>query len=445
MTKLTMPRLSDSMEEGTILTWLKGEGDDVAVNDEIVEIETDKATMTHTAEAAGVLHILAAEGETLAVGAPIATVADVTPAASASTAGVGGDPEALEPSAVAAATDQAPEPASSSPVPAAIPIDSGETASAVSGSSPSPGPPDSPVLATPLARRVAKAHDLDLEQITGSGPRGRITKADVAAAADGAKPGMAVPEATTGEASEGLPGGFARPASERAQGELTRQGLSRRQEIIARRMAEAKATIPHFQVETEVRMDAALDLRRQLKGITACRPVPSINDLIVKAAAIALREHPKANGSYANGHFDLHGRVNVGVAVAGEEGLVVPTVFDADMKTLGQIARETLRLIERVRTGHIEPPDLAGGTFTVSNLGMFGMTAITPVINPPQAAILGVGAARPVLERVEGEIRDLTLVTLRLSCDHRILYGADAARFLAKIGDVLETPLELTL
>jgi pyruvate dehydrogenase E2 component (dihydrolipoamide acetyltransferase) len=194
-------------------------------------------------------------------------------------------------------------------------------------------------------------------------------------------------------------------------------------------------------------MDAALALRAELKTLAAEQvnlTVPSVNDLIVKASALALREHSHANGSYRDGSFELHDRVNVGVAVAAEGALVVPTVFDADTKSVGEIAREVRRLAERVRSNSITPPELSGATFTVSNLGMYGMTAITPVINPPQAAILGVGAARPVLARDgSGEIVERSLLTLTLSCDHRILYGADAARFLADIKALLEAPLRL--
>jgi pyruvate dehydrogenase E2 component (dihydrolipoamide acetyltransferase) len=193
-------------------------------------------------------------------------------------------------------------------------------------------------------------------------------------------------------------------------------------------------------------MGRALALRAELKATGAAteqRP-PSVNDLIVKACAIALRAHPHANGSYRDGRYVLHERVNVGVAVAADGALVVPTVFDADVKSLGQVARETRRLAERVRDGSVTPPELSGATFTVSNLGMFGMTAITPVINPPQAAILGVGVVRETLAREDdGAIVDRPLLTLTLSCDHRILYGADAARFLAAIRALLEAPLQL--
>jgi pyruvate dehydrogenase E2 component (dihydrolipoamide acetyltransferase) len=238
----------------------------------------------------------------------------------------------------------------------------------------------------------------------------------------------------------------AAPAPINGNGAGQVEELTRLQQVVARRMAEAKSTIPHFQVQTEVAMDAALSLRSQLKATAEAlgESAPSVNDVIVKACALALRRHPHANGSYRAGRFELHEHVNVGVAVAAEGALVVPTVFDADAKSLGAIAADTRRLAERVRVQQITPPELSGATFTVSNLGMFGMTAITPVINPPQAAILGVGAARPVLARDEhGEIVDRSLLTLTLSCDHRILYGADAARFLADIKALLEAPLRL--
>ncbi len=210
-------------------------------------------------------------------------------------------------------------------------------------------------------------------------------------------------------------------------------------------MAEAKATIPHFQVQSEVEMDRAIALRADLKGSAKGDGVPSLNDLLVKASATALSRHPRANGSYSEGGFELHSRINIGVAVAAEEALIVPVVMDADRKSLGAIARETRQLAERVREGSITPPELSGATFTVSNLGMFGMSAITPVVNPPQAAILGVGALRQTLARKEGEIVDRTLMTLTLSCDHRILYGADAARLLAEITELLQAPLSLAL
>jgi pyruvate dehydrogenase E2 component (dihydrolipoamide acetyltransferase) len=220
------------------------------------------------------------------------------------------------------------------------------------------------------------------------------------------------------------------------------QELTRLQQVVARRMAEAKATVPEFQVQTEAAMDGVLALRAQLKAQGAA-VVPSLNDFVVKACALALRAHPLANGSYRDGHFELHPRVNVGIAVAAQDALVVATITDADTRSLGEIAAEARRLAERVRSGEITPPELSGGTFTVSNLGMYGMTAITPVINMPQAAILGVGTTRATLAREGGELVEHQLMTLTLSCDHRILYGADAARFLSAIRELLEQPLRL--
>ena len=210
-------------------------------------------------------------------------------------------------------------------------------------------------------------------------------------------------------------------------------------------MAESKATAPDFVLTVEVDMEEAVELRKQLKAAAGDQPAPSFNDFVIKASALALRDFPRANGAYRDGKFELYGRVNVGVAVAGQDALVVPTVFDADSKSLGHIARETRALAERVRAGAITPPELSSGTFTVSNLGMFGIKRFVAVINPPQAAILAVGALepRPVVRDRKVVVR--SMMELTISCDHRILYGADAAEFLAKIREYLENPLRLAL
>jgi pyruvate dehydrogenase E2 component (dihydrolipoamide acetyltransferase) len=211
-------------------------------------------------------------------------------------------------------------------------------------------------------------------------------------------------------------------------------------------MAESKATAPDFVMTVEVDMEEAVALRGQLKGAAGEDGVaPSFNDFVVKASALALRDFPRANGAYRDGQFELYSRVNVGVAVAGQDALVVPTVFDADQKSLGTIARESRRLAERVRDGKITPPELSGGTFTVSNLGMYGIRRFVAVINPPQAGILAVGelTPRPVVR--DGEVVVRAIMELTLSGDHRILYGADAAEFLGRIREYLETPLRLAL
>jgi pyruvate dehydrogenase E2 component (dihydrolipoamide acetyltransferase) len=395
MTEITMPRLSDSMEDGTILKWLKAEGETVNVGDDLIEIETDKATITYASEAGGTVQIIAAEGTTHPVGAVIATVGEPTPA-DARRNGSGGEP--------ATVADQTQPPAQ-------VP----------SGS------------ATPLAKRAAQMHRVDLGGLRGSGPRGRITRADVLAAAGVPPPAPARPA----------------PASvqhrDTARGEPETRTPSRVQQVIAQRMVAAHTTIPSFEVETEVAMDEAVALRARLKDIAGDQAVPSLNDLVIKACGLALRGHARVNASYVDGQFQLHPRINVGFAVATEDALIVPTLDDADAKSLAVIAAQTRRLTERARSGEITPAELAGATFTVSNLGMYGMTAIRPVINPPQVAILGIGATRQMLARAGAEIVDRTVATLTLSSDHRILYGADAARFLADVRALLEEPLRLML
>jgi pyruvate dehydrogenase E2 component (dihydrolipoamide acetyltransferase) len=211
-------------------------------------------------------------------------------------------------------------------------------------------------------------------------------------------------------------------------------------------MAESKATAPHFYLEAEVDMSRLVEARAQIKATAGEGDVvPSFNDMIVKACALALREHPRANGAYRDGRFERYSRVNVGIAVATDDGLVVPTIFDADRKVLRQIAAEARTLAQRVRDGQITPPELSGATFTVSNLGMYGIDSFAAVINPPQAAILAVGAIaeRPVVR--EGATSTAHLMRVNLACDHRILYGAQAAEFLARIKGLLEEPLALAL
>jgi pyruvate dehydrogenase E2 component (dihydrolipoamide acetyltransferase) len=237
-----------------------------------------------------------------------------------------------------------------------------------------------------------------------------------------------------------------------AKGETTEVELSRTQHTIARRMAESKATIPHFELQVDVDMEDCVALRAELKALApAGEAIPTYNDMVLKACALALRAYPRANSSYRDGRLQLHARVNVGVAVATEgEGvqggaLIVPTVFDADRKALGEIAREARALATRVREGSITPPELSGGTFTVSNLGMYGVSSFTAIINPPQAAILSVGAVRQTPVARDGGISLRHTMALTLACDHRILYGADAARFLAQIRELLERPAALTL
>jgi pyruvate dehydrogenase E2 component (dihydrolipoamide acetyltransferase) len=451
MADIVMPRLSDSMEEGTILRWLKRNGDEVRRGEELVEIETDKASMTYESDQDGVLEIIAPEGSTLPIGQVIAR----TGAAAELPNEGDGVVEATGAPDVAGPASQTPS--------GSLPVEVDEMTR---------------VKASPLARRVAKESGVPLAGIAGSGPGGRIVKADVqAAATSGAERATATPiEAPDGAGAQQAaraPAAATAPAVPevmRAKGETRSHELSRTQQLIARRMAESKATIPHFNLQIEIDMEGCVGLRAQLaehvhssasqaalggpgesSGATQRAAAPTYNDMAVKACALALREHPRVNGSYRDGAIQLHARVNVGIAVAvdAEEpldsALVVPTVFDADIKSLGEIARESRTLAERVRQGTVTPPELSGGTFTVSNLGMFGVHSFEAIINPPQAAILSLGslAQRPVVR--EGAVVAHHTMTATLSCDHRMLYGADAARFLARVRDLLEQPVALTL
>jgi len=451
MAEVVMPRLSDSMEEGTILQWLKKPGDQIAVGDELVEIETDKANMAYESDVAGTLaEILVQEGETVPIGTPIAMVGEGSEA--------GGYEEDTERSATGPITAGDPPPppvakASSAAGPPTVPP-VGEAINAPSTDNGGGRP-----HASPVARRIAKEKHLDLSQLQGSGPGGRIVKADVeraAASAGGADSGgprtEALPppagpsEAVSGPAEVAAgpsPGGG---TPETAKGTVTYEDLSKLQSTVSRRMAESKATAPHFYLEAEIDMSRLVSARGQIKaGATEGTVVPSFNDMVVKACALGLREHPRANGAYRDGRFELYSRVNVGVAVAAKDALVVPTIFDADQKSLRQIATDARALAQRVRDGQITPPELSGATFTVSNLGMFGIDSFAAVINPPQAAILAVGAIteRPVIR--DGEHTSAHLMRVNLACDHRILYGAPAAEFLARIRALLEEPLALAL
>ncbi len=431
-TDVVMPRLSDSMEEGTILKWLKSPGDAVELGEELVEIETDKANMVYEADAGGTLiEIVADEGETLPIGQVIARVGE--PGEEPSGDGASAKPKKSKkpkkPSAEAEETAAAPAPPATEAPPAAAPADA-----------------DGRVKASPLARRIARERGLDLAGLAGSGPGGRIVKADVEKAiAAGPTPAVAQAAAPPAAAPAGpTPGAAERP--ETAKGSTSFEELTKLQSTVARRMAESKATAPHFYLSVEADMSRAVEARAHLKaGAKEGDVVPSFNDMVVKACAIALRENPRANGAYRDGRLELYSRVNVGVAVAAQDALVVPTVFDADLKGLAQIATETRALAQRVRGGTITPPELSGGTFTVSNLGMFGISSFAAVINPPQAGILAVGAIaeRPVVK--DGEITIGNLMAMTLACDHRILYGAEGAVFLDRIRNLLEEPLGLAL
>jgi len=426
-TDVLMPRLSDSMEEGTVLKWLVDKGDAVKRGQPLVEIETDKANMTYDADADGVLlEVLAQEGDTLAIGEPIARIGAAGESTGDGPPTSGDDEPVSEAPASDAGADtptgeKRPQYGRNRPI---------ETEAAGG---------DGRIKASPVARRVAEDLGVDLAQVGGSGPGGRVVKADVEAAA------KKVPAGEPEQARAGEPERVApAPTYDGAKGEVTTQELSRLQRTVARRMAESKATVPDFSLELDVDMTLCIELRERLKGQT--EHAPSFNDMVVKAAALALRDHPRVNGAYRDGRFEAYSRINVGVAVAANDALVVPVIHDADQKSLGEISRQARRLIERVRDGQVTPPEVSAGTFTVSNLGMYGVDRFTAIINPPQAAILTVGTLKkkPAVDH-RGRVVARDLMSLTLSCDHRILYGADGAAFLAQVRELLEQPLSLAL
>jgi pyruvate dehydrogenase E2 component (dihydrolipoamide acetyltransferase) len=462
MTDIAMPRLSDSMEEGIVLRWLKDIGEPVSVGDELVEIETDKANMVFEAPAAGTLvEIIVAEGESVPVGELIARLGESSQAAASDGAPPGASSTGAD--GASAARQSTDAQSASSSAARALEVERSPRSNDVASPQTAIHTSTGGVKASPLARRIAAASGLDLCELVGSGPSGRITKSDVQRAlgqepADYAAP---APEASlpptrplphpgaSPSSSSHAPAGPAPGPPGKAQtpkGRVEVVELTRLQQTVARRMAESKATAPHFYLQLDVDMTKCVLARLALKG--AAREgglIPSFNDMVVKACALALRDYPRLNGTYRDGRIELHSRINVGMAVAARDALVVPNVFDADQKGLRQIAEETRALAERVRDGSVTPPELAGGTFTVSNLGMYGMGSIGPVINPPQAATLGAGeiSERSVVRG--GEIVIGHVMTLTLSCDHRVVYGATGAKFLNRVSELLAEPLCLAL
>ncbi len=379
-----MPRLSDSMNEGTIVSWLAASGDTVARGQELVEIETDKATMAYEAPADGHLQIVAVAGTTVPVGGTIAYLGD-------SAAGI-------QPPPISAA--QRPrEPEEHQGTPGIASQD--DTAANIS----------------PVARRLAATLGVDLAVVAASGPGGRIVKQDIVRASA--------------------------HAADDVRGAFRLEPLTRTQRLTARRVAAARSTVPDFTIYMDVDMTAALELREKLTNERD--PRPTINDLVVAAVGRTLPQHPYVNASYVEGRFELYKRVNVGIAVSVGRELIVPTLADVNRKSLAEVAAESRRLISRTRRGEITPSELAGGTFTVSNLGMFGVTSFQPIINAPQAAILAVGTTRRGPRHDDPQRRRMAQMTVTLVSDHRIVYGAQAALFLADFRDLLEHPDRLTL
>jgi pyruvate dehydrogenase E2 component (dihydrolipoamide acetyltransferase) len=387
--ELTMPKLSDSMEDAVIVRWLKGAGDRFARGEPLAEIETDKATVVYEAEIDGVIErIVVPEGSAAGVGQPIATLG-------------GGDG--------APAAAPAPAPSEPAPAPRAAPPAQRN------------GAPERP-RATPVARRRAVELGLSLQDVAGTGPAGRITARDVERAAEAAPRGQ-------------------RDGADGNKGAVVSVPLTPTHATIARRLT-ASTAVPTFTVSAEIDMSGVVALRRGAGELV--EPLPSVNDFVVRAAALTLRRFPDFNASWAEDRIERFSRVNVGIAVALDDALLVPAIADADRRSLAEIAAEARSLVARARSRTLGHAELTSGTFTVSNLGMYGVHSFTAIVDPPQAAILAVGAiARRPAEAADGrvEFRDRMIATL--TADHRVVYGAHAAAFLAHLRTLLEAPLSL--
>jgi len=412
MPDITMPRLSDTMEAGVIATWHKHVGDPVVAGDVVADIETDKAIMELEAYDDGVLErVLVAEGESAPIGAPIALIGDGTGAAE----GAREEPAAPE-QAPGAAPEAAPE-AAGAPCP--TPARSGR-------------PP-----ASPLARRLARDLEIDLAGLRGSGPHGRVVRADIEAAA------AARDEAPTSEPEPSTVPPTPAPAA--ADPDVEEVPLPQMQRVAAARLTQSKQEAPHIYLTRAVDVTELLALRGTLNAtlVAAGGPKVSVNDLVVKAVAGALRAHPEVNVSFAGDVVRRHRRVHVGVAVAVPSGLLVPVVRDADGKSVSEIAARTRDFSARARERKLTPDEMSGGTFTVSNLGMYGIEQFTAVINPPEAAILAVGAATEELRPRDGAPVVRSIMRVTLSCDHRVVDGATGAGFLRTLTELLEAPLRI--
>ena len=425
MPDVNMPKLSDTMEEGTIVEWKKKTGEEVKTGDVLAEVESDKATFDLEAESDGVLSILVEQGVPAKIGAPIATIGEASAAAPATKKAAPAPAKQKEPKALPEVAEE-PEPVAKSAPPKAEPDERAEEPASPAGED------GQHVKASPLAKRLAAEMGVDIGSLKGSGPDGRIVKEDVLAAAGGK---------TQTERR--------RPAAApRAAGpDVEVIDPSRMQATIARRMTEAKSTVPEFTVTVEARVDEAVKMRQQLKDSVPGAEKVTMTDMLVRACALALRKFPEVNTSWVDGRFNRKHAVNIGLAVAPSQGmgLLVPVVHDADLKDLVQISIESRQVIERARSGRPNEGDLSGATFSISNLGMFGVDEFVAIINPPEAAILAVGAIKDVPVVEEGRIVPGKVMRMTLSVDHRVFYGATAAQFMAEVRRLLENPVTLVV
>jgi len=415
---LKMPKLSDTMSEGTLVKWLKKPGDSVAVDEDIAEVETDKATMTMPSFEEGILHaIYVKEGETVALGAPLALILSdgEEPPADADKA-PGGEAKASAP---------APEaPAAKTEAPAAAPAPAAAAAPVASA----PATTSGRIKASPLARKIAKEKGVDLARVAGSGPGGRIVKKDVENAPVGGGGGSL---------------GLLPPAMAKPDRSVPLTGMRR---VIAARLLESKTTIPHFYLNIEIDTEPLMNLREQVNAASTANGGPkyTVNDFVMRATVLATGSVPEVNGSFQGDSILYHGETHLSVAVAIEDGLVTPVIRSAQSKSIKDLAAELKDLAVRARDKKLTPNEMTGGTITISNLGAFGIGNFDAIINPPQAAILSIGTItkQPVVN-AQNQIVPGQRMWIGMSCDHRVIDGAVGAKFLSELKRFLETPVLL--
>jgi pyruvate dehydrogenase E2 component (dihydrolipoamide acetyltransferase) len=416
-----MPKMSDTMEEGTLVSWQKKVGDKVKSGDILAEVETDKATMELEAYEDGtLLYVGIKEGDAVPVDAIIAVIGEE-----------GSNVEAL----LARENGEAPaETAAPAPAAAAPAVNGSEKAVSVADS-------NERVKASPLAKRLADEKGINLSEVAGSGDNGRIVKRDVdefKPAAQASAP-AAAPAAQTAPAAKAE---AAPAASEPASGDFTDTPISQMRKTIARRLSESLFTAPHFYVTMEINMDKAMALRPQLNEVATAKI--SFNDMVIKACAVALKQHPAVNSAWLGDKIRKYNYVNIGVAVAVDEGLLVPVIREADKKTLSAISGEVKDLAGKAKDKKLQPKDWEGNTFSVSNLGMFGVDEFTAIINPPDSCILAIGAIKKVAAfKEDGTVYPTNIMKVTLSADHRVVDGATAAQFLLTVKKLLEEPMSM--
>jgi pyruvate dehydrogenase E2 component (dihydrolipoamide acetyltransferase) len=457
MATVIMPKMGDGMEEGTLLRWLKNVGEEVDAGDPIAEIETDKVTLEIEAAEGGVLtQTLVGEGQTVPIGTAIATI------------GAEGDvpvEAAAAPAEAAPAAAQEPAPAQtveagngSAPPVQAPPATAPAAANGATGLTDATAVTRAPgerMRASPLVKRLAAEHGLDLQSIAGTGPGGRIVKDDIMPFITGSRPQPAAVSSQPDEPSPVSPQLSTAPAtpspvtqspSPAGRPAGVARELSKIRRTTGKRMTESKQAIPHFYVTSEVDMEPAMAFREQVNGqVTDDASKVSFNDLIVKAVALALREYPNLNATMEGDTLYDHANIDVNIAVAIEGGLIAPFVPDADQKSLGTIARMAKDLIARARNGGLQPSEYQGGTFTISNLGMYDVEEFVAIINPPQAAILAVGSITETPVVKDGRVTAGHRMKIALSVDHRVSDGAEAAKFLISVKKYLQNPMALAL